>query len=838
MDAEIDLPVERGEYVRISVNLVFFLFFQNCRLLRPSHLLMAMALFALFLPFTAMALPDISNSTKDKIQQAYDLLGQTRHFGMINENNNISKRSDVTATISATVKRHSDMVEYRESRYVRDYLNQQAMSTMTSKPNHTTGEIDFQWELIPQEIDALKSPEFTVSGDDKSDSYFFKRHGQVSTALGYMHLEIPFTIEPFANEALAICECQEVISKEIDKNETRLAILRDEQIQLLPIFEHRCNMARGTIETLVGMFNLTYSNYTDARSPFKKWFLEFHEKNKDKRRGKRAIPAVAVGAVMGIAGGFAGYGLTSLFGVDTSELVHQLKIQELDIQNVAKVQILYSKLMNMLDEEIDNNSKDTRDLVFMKKVDLCHIQSNAVLSKQHQITAALYQLYNNQVPMQLINANLFEATLPKLKAMLQKRKLRTVIDKIGDLYKLKASFIAVNEIIKMIIHVPISPIREMELYELVSAPFITGNGTFTYQVNEPFLAVAPGTTVFTTLPDLSSCHLSFSRGYVCDSQNVFNTNASSSCIMALYKSNEEDIKALCSLERYAPSSYARQLNKNDFVLWTAMDTVAEVECTQHRESSDRITNNYASNQKKDLKTGVHIISVPNACSLEVSGFIMNSEDIRVNASYISGKTARKASAMMADEFARNEALDISKWDLPQWSYPRLTMEHKRVKALIAEIGRQTKQNLELIKKHRAQPLSGLSWFHPFHIGIYSIVLTVLGVIFVGIYFKCKHDRLASLPLIVNQFADTKPNKPKTIPIWKRIDYKESAWYTCLASCCPMKDDSNALPIDSPNIGLNNLYSEPDENDRVPPYRASMAGAHRANMDVASATLSI
>ena len=799
---------------------------------------MAMAMFALFISVTAMAQSDISNSTKAKIQLAYDLLGQNRHFAKINENNNISKRGDVSATITATVKRHSSNIDFRESRYVRDYLSQQAMSTLTAKPNRTTGEIDFQWELIPQEIDALKSPEFTVSGDDESDSYFFKRHGQVSTALGYMHLEIPFTIEPFANEALAICECQEVIAKEIDKNETRLAILRDEQIQLLPIFEHRCDMAKGAIETLVGMFNLTYSNYTDAKSPFRKWFQEFQNRNENQGRSKRAISAVAVGAVMGIAGGLTGYGITSLFGADTSELVHQLKIQELDIQNVAKVQILYSKLMNVLDEEIDNNSKDTRDLVFMQKVDLCHIQSNAVLSKQHQITEALYQLYNNKVPMQLINANLFEATLPKLKAMLQKRKLRTVIDKIGDLYKLKASFIAVNEIIKMVIHVPISPIREMELYELVSAPFITSNGTFTYKVNEPFLAVAPGTTVFTTLPDLSSCHLSYSRGYVCNSQNVFNTNASSSCIMALYKNKEEDIKALCSLERYVPSSYARQLNKNDFVLWTAKDTVAEVECTQHRESSDRITNNYASNQKKDLKTGVHIISVPNACSLEVSGFIMNSEDIRVNASYISGKTARRASAMMAAAFAQNEAVNISKWELPQYSYPRLTMEHKRVKALIAEIGRQTKQNLELIKKHRAQPLGGLSWFHPFHIGIYSVVLTILSIIFVGLYFKCKHDRLASLPLIVNQFADTKTEKPKTIPLWKRIDYKESAWYTCLASCCPMKNDSDASPIDPPHIGLNNLYSEPDEDDRLPPYRASMAGPPRANMDVASATLSI
>ena len=535
-------------------------------------------------------------------------------------------------------------------------LNKKADAFRQAWANHSDGylatfntsvelpEASLRWEDLVENFYrvAQREPEII---HQVNQHHHFSPVGEVSSMMGFLHMRVPLNFSHIAHHSLLVCRCYDQLIQDIEplRNSSLAGYLQAKRGIASLHFD--CQQAMRDVMDIMQMFRIVPEDGLDEEHNFKR-FYEQHKgkvvnRDKEEARPKRQLIGLIAATVVGaLASNVGNLNLAHLFSGSSdnvnAEVVHDLGENASDL----KILVSHDKMMDKVVKSIALNTSILEDELhhanLAHKIDACEIQSSVIREHLYRVKAGLRAVYKHELPFEFLNLHTYESNLPDLKIALANRGLRLVLDRPGDLYKLKTSWAMVKGTIYVLVHVPISPVRALPLYKFVGTPFYSKRlqDFYVYELEEEYLAIEHlKTGSYRAFRDLHDCTEPHDGLHICPGHNIIMTNHTTSCLMAIFDGNHEVATNLCRIRRFPNEVAGYLLAPNTFIFFTNRDVKGHFECRLPKGTTKDIISNEV--LKQVIKKGNTLIRVPNHCAFKSSGLIMNAESISVSGQLLS-----------------------------------------------------------------------------------------------------------------------------------------------------------------------------------------------------------
>ena len=515
--------------------------------------------------------------------------------------------------------------------------------------------------------------------------HHFIPKGRIASAMSYLHLRIPYNITDAANHLMTVCACYDQLRVDLNKT-SRMA--NDHQheaiikgLAVLPSLAFACEEAKDDIMEIIRLFDVSPDPRASRNNLFKKYYDDqAHLIIKNSRLGRKRrqiLTGLALALAGAVAGGIGGFDIAAAIsgksGID-EQTVHKVNAHSHDLQ----LTVAHAKAQ---DKVIEALKLETRELYegrsranLAHKIDTCHMHT--LMARQHfnKVRSGLRALYLHELPFEFISMQTLEANLPELKRALRVKGLELVVEHPADLYLMKTSWAVKDGEMNIFVHIPISPIKAMSLYEFVPTPFYSKQlGAFyIYDLDHTYLAMEDSrAAMFRSFSDMIDCTELHDALYVCPGHNVLRTDHSTSCLMAIYNGDHKVAQKLCSIKKFLPPTAAFQLAPNDFAFFASTDTLGDFECQNTETQNFRQQYVGKAVLQKSVKKGITIVELPNHCTFRAGGLTLNAETISIRGKLLSIKVEPMfRDAMVVAHIAeRSKKVEIGHMDIPELLIP-------------------------------------------------------------------------------------------------------------------------------------------------------------------------
>ena len=225
-----------------------------------------------------------------------------------------------------------------------------------------------------------------------------------------------------------------------------------------------------------------------------------------------------------------------------------------------------------------------------------------------RITDAALMAVDQHLSPFLVTIDSMKIFLARLSQKAAKKGFVLALPDVAQVYQLPASYISVEDGIRIMIHVPLTTkARNMVLYKFLDLPMFLDGVVIEVANAEAYLAVST-TGNFMTLSEqqLLAC-LKYNSQYFCPSLNVFRTDYSSTCLGAVYNGDTAAVSKHCLLRYSSLQPAVRRINPTVFAVATPKTTMIQIDCPGPIHHSLRAL-------------GLQKLLLPWGCSAALSGF--------------------------------------------------------------------------------------------------------------------------------------------------------------------------------------------------------------------------
>ena len=257
-------------------------------------------------------------------------------------------------------------------------------------------------------------------------------------------------------------------------------------------------------------------------------------------------------------------------GIFTSvfSIFEEVQIQKINarIDNLsANQKIIVSKVL-LLDKAVATNSKNI-DVLEMATRHIIQVESEIQLemkwtevmtslefainefslSSEIMETAAL-SIFHGQLHPDIFKMDLVDQGLANLTSVLHSRGFRPVNLNRDSFLRSKISWLSNGRVLRIVVHIPVTPQKDYDLYKLIPSPQITSNNTIVH-FEDPtgnILAVNPENNLNIVMTDaeLQKC-MRIKQHYACDNRRVVKTTMDS-CLGLAHQGKISGVLRKCS----------------------------------------------------------------------------------------------------------------------------------------------------------------------------------------------------------------------------------------------------------------------------------------------------
>ena len=335
-------------------------------------------------------------------------------------------------------------------------------------------------------------------------------------------------------------------------------------------------------------------------------------------RGKRQIIAILGAIGLGIAtiGSylFGQSQVADLANSNEDNLEHAVVILQNHETRVSVNEVALRRLSSnftMLSNHLDTVEK-------VLAVTLRANMANTLVEKEiRRIIEGLTLLHLHKLSVKLVDTRSLDEALGRLSVAASQRGLKLVSLAVEDIFVYQTSHVVYTDgKCRIIVHVP--AIRDealLQLHEFIPTPVSLGVENH-FVVPRPeggtILAVNMEANVFRvmSLTDLNAC-TRLLQHYQCPNSNVFDKRMEGSCLMALFKSDHDQIREHCLLELSPPRDYLAQISATVFLLFHTDDSYVDLTCGPQ------------SPVRRELFKGLRRIQLVPGCKAVTNSFIFD-----------------------------------------------------------------------------------------------------------------------------------------------------------------------------------------------------------------------
>lgn len=289
--------------------------------------------------------------------------------------------------------------------------------------------------------------------------------------------------------------------------------------------------------------------------------------------------------------------------------------------NAAAIASL-NRTMAHLQDMMGRNFADIRTALITERVSLA---MQAYFDEQRRLLRGLGALTRHRLPNELVNSRRLTQTLITVQKQMRKKGYNLGLSSFADMFRLDTSYILyANGTLFMVTHLPIyRQNTRFTLYEYERTGYIElgGHAAFRIEAEADLVAVSEDGQNFQvfTWGDIDRCS-NVGSLRMCPDANIINTEPESSCLIALYKAEEEHIMDLCKYEAAVRKDYVLQLDGNRFLVRTLEEATVSFTCDF---SNDFSIGTQGGARYKSAKTvNTTVITVPGGCKAFVGTYVL------------------------------------------------------------------------------------------------------------------------------------------------------------------------------------------------------------------------
>jgi len=334
--------------------------------------------------------------------------------------------------------------------------------------------------------------------------------------------------------------------------------------------------------------------------------------------GTLSRPPRAVGALLGMVGGFLLGGAGTLFGTlglaSSKRLKEQLEVVQkhvdiLYVQNSEMNETLQDVRSQVQDLLMVNALKDTFDTtMLLTRLRTHYSKLSGLIDKHEKLLQALQtrRLSTTYLPKDQIDALFIQA----------QRRAKTLgcsllLTSPSHITQIEVSHFFNGTHLNLILHMPIAPHNSiMRLYKLHPFPLPFANDTFLIpDVRDDVLAVSNTNIRFSSqlsTLELQSCNR-INKIYLCERNGVMNKFPEDTCLGALYHQKFDLAKRICHFHVEPAKEFIYQLLNNWFLIYVTSPQTVPITCMDKDKT----------HFEWHLKTGITRQHLPAGCTADL-----------------------------------------------------------------------------------------------------------------------------------------------------------------------------------------------------------------------------
>jgi len=334
--------------------------------------------------------------------------------------------------------------------------------------------------------------------------------------------------------------------------------------------------------------------------------------------GTLSRPPRAVGALLGMVGGFLLGGAGTLFGTlglaSSKRLKEQLEVVQkhvdiLYVQNAEMNETLQDVRSQVQDLLMVNALKDTFDTtMLLTRLRTHYSKLSGLIDKHEKLLQALQtrRLSTTYLPKDQIDALFIQA----------QRRAKTLgcsllLTSPSHITQIEVSHFFNGTHLNLILHMPIAPHNSiMRLYKLHPFPLPFANDTFLIpDVRDDVLAVSNTNIRFSSqlsTLELQSCNR-INKIYLCERNGVMNKFPEDTCLGALYHQKFDLAKRICHFHVEPAKEFIYQLLNNWFLIYVTSPQTVPITCMDKDKT----------HFEWHLKTGITRQHLPAGCTADL-----------------------------------------------------------------------------------------------------------------------------------------------------------------------------------------------------------------------------